>query len=111
MTIYVDALMDWGWVLRGRRVDSCHMFTDCVSLDELHAMALRIGLRLAWFQSSKSAPHYDLTASRRTAAITLGAVEVDRRTAAAIWRNRRDQVSAARPDDSCDLTSRRGHVL
>jgi hypothetical protein len=89
VTVYVDALEDWGWVLRGRRVQSCHMFTDTVELDELHRIALAIGMRLSWFQDKKTAPHYDLTPSRRAAAIAAGAVEVDRHGAVAIWRERR----------------------
>lgn len=88
MTIYIDPLVNWGWVLRGREVESCHMFTDSVDLSELHHMALAIGMKRAWFQN-KSTPHYDLVASRRIKAIELGAVELDRDQAVAIWRARR----------------------
>lgn len=89
MTVYVDPLEDFGWVLRGRRVQSCHMFTDTVELDELHRIALAIGMKLSWFQDKPRAPHYDLTPRRRAAAIAAGAVEVDRKGAVAIWRERR----------------------
>lgn len=89
MTVYVDPLEAWGWKLRGRDVKSCHMFTDTLELDELHRVALVIGMRLSWFQDKKTAPHYDLTPSRRAAAIAAGAVEVDRHAAVAIWRARR----------------------
>lgn len=93
MTVYVDPLEDFGWVLRGRRVQSCHMFTDTVELDELHRVALAIGMKLSWFQDKKSCPHYDLTPSRRAAAIAAGAVEMDRRGAVAIWRARREFIA------------------
>ncbi|WP_175795472.1 DUF4031 domain-containing protein [Burkholderia multivorans] len=93
MTIYVDALENWGWRLRGRLVPSCHMFTDAADLEELHVFAERIGMRRSWFQLHRVAPHYDLTSSRRTAAVQLGAVEVGRREASEIWRARREAVA------------------
>ncbi|WP_293195808.1 DUF4031 domain-containing protein [Ottowia sp.] len=93
--MYVDPLQDFGWVLRGRRVQNCHLFTDSLDLAELHAVAAAIGMRLSWFQSaSRVAPHYDLTASRRALAIAAGAREVSRREAAAIWRQRRSDAGA-----------------
>lgn len=74
MAVYVDHLLDWGWRL-GR---SCHLVAD--SEVELHAFARRLGLKRAWFQEppKASVPHYDLTARRRVAAITAGAIELDR---------------------------------
>lgn len=89
MAIFVDRLTNWGWVMRGRKVQSCHMFTDSVDLEELHLFALRIGMRRAWFQPHRIAPHYDLTPSRARAAVQLGAIEVDRRQASDIWKARR----------------------
>lgn len=74
--IYVDPLNNWGWVLNGKVTTSCHMFTDTVDLDELHAMAVKIGMRLDWFQDREGFPHYDLTASRRALAVERGAIEV-----------------------------------
>ena len=56
----------------------CHMMTDG-DIEELHAMALSIGLRRAWFQDHSLHPHYDLTASKRAAAIRAGAVTVSSR--------------------------------
>lgn len=94
MTVYVDQLEAWGWVLRGRTVQSCHLFTDTVELDELHAVAKAIGMKRSWFQDKPTAPHYDLTASRRAAVVALGVVEVDRHTAVAIWRQRREYLRA-----------------
>ena len=40
--------------------------------------ALSMGLRREWFQP-KSTPHFDLTADTRTRAVTMGAIELDRR--------------------------------
>lgn len=87
MTVYVDPLMSHGWRLYGRPVQNCHLFTDG-ELEELHALARQIGMKRSWFQP-KSTSHYDLTPSRRTAAIAAGAVEVNRRRAVEIWRARR----------------------
>ncbi|MBV6321976.1 DUF4031 domain-containing protein [Duganella violaceipulchra] len=95
MAIYVDNLEPWGWVLRGRKVDSCHMFTDQVDLFDLHAMAAAIGMRRSWFQDKRAAPHYDLVASRRADAIARGAVPLDRAASAAIWKARRDLLAAS----------------
>lgn len=58
------------------RMRMCHMMAD--TLDELHAMAARLGLRRAWFQP-KSSPHYDVCQSKRALAVQYGAIEVDRR--------------------------------
>lgn len=77
MTIYVDALVRHGWRLRGNSVQNCHLLTDG-PIEELHAFAKRIGMRREWFQE-KSAPHYDLTATRRRQAVAQGAIELDRR--------------------------------
>lgn len=71
MSVYVDKERN-GF---GRMV-MCHMFAD--TLPELHAMASAIGMDRAWFQPL-SFPHYDVSLSRRAAAIQRGAIEVDRR--------------------------------
>ncbi len=73
MTVYVDPLMNHGWILRGRPTKSCHMFAD--TLGELHSLALWIGMKRSWFQDHKLLPHYDLTLSRRTRALQGGAIE------------------------------------
>ena len=88
MTVYVDPLLARGWKMRGRAVKSSHLFTDQVELDELHAFALRIGLRFEWFQNHDRLPHYDVTPSRRAAAVRAGAVEVDSRESCRIMRAR-----------------------
>lgn len=53
------------------------MMTDQKALTELHDMARKIGMKRAWFQDHSFHPHYDLTESRRKAAILLGAVEAN----------------------------------
>lgn len=95
MTVYVDPLMDFGWKLRGKPVQNCHMFTDELDLSALHSLAAKVGMKLAWFQNSSSAPHYDLTPSRREIAVMFGAVEVDRNLSCEIWKARRDAVRPA----------------
>ena len=75
MSVYVDVLRDFGWKIRGRRVRNAHLIAD--SLEELHELASRIGLRREWFQP-KSFPHYDLTPKRRERAIAAGAIALER---------------------------------
>ena len=70
MTIYVDDMMPH------RSGLWCHMMTDG-DLEELHAMAERIGLQRRWFQKKDPRfPHYDLRESRRNLAIRYGAKAV-----------------------------------
>lgn len=84
MSCYVDALM----CVQARerqayRVGArnghqwCHLWADDTA--QLHALAEKIGLRREWFQDKKDFPHYDLTPSRRVAAIKAGAREVSLR--------------------------------
>jgi hypothetical protein len=63
----------------------CHMVAD--SLDELHAMAERIGVKRRWFQSRVSLPHYDICKSKRALAVKYGAKEIDRKELAAFIRS------------------------
>jgi hypothetical protein len=71
-TVYVDQFPARGW---GKWNGGAHMLAN--DLDALHAMAARLGLRRAWFQSSSRFAHYDLTASRRALAVRFGAVEIE----------------------------------
>jgi hypothetical protein len=75
MSIYVDTAM---FLLRERRM--CHMFSP--DLEELHAMAARIGIERRWFQDPLtmrvSWPHYDIDEPRRLAAVGHGAIECDK---------------------------------
>ena len=92
VSVYVDTLRSNGWVLRGRRVQNCHMLAD--TLDELHAMARQVGMRIEWFQPSPpaSADHYDLTARRRADAVAHGAIELDDEALVKLLRSRRRSV-------------------
>jgi hypothetical protein len=85
MAVYVDTLLAWGSAgnyqdKQAERVGAknghqwCHMWAD--TLDELHDMAKKIGLKRAWFQKKEHLPHYDLTPGRRAVAVKKGAVEV-----------------------------------
>jgi len=77
MAVYVDPLFDYGWKLG----PSCHMTAD--TLEELHDMADKIGMKRSWFQmSKKDVPHYDLVASKRKLAVKHGAIELSRNEAA-----------------------------
>ena len=73
MSVYVDPIRKVDF---GRWKYACHMIAD--SLDELHSMAVHIGLKHEWYQP-KSWPHYDLLRFRRKEAIERGAIELDRR--------------------------------
>jgi len=53
-----------------------HLLAD--SLDELHAMADRIGLKRRWFQGHGT-PHYDICQQYRQRAVECGVVVIDRR--------------------------------
>lgn len=55
-------------------------------------MATAIGLKMAWFQDSKSLQHYDLIESKRKAAIRLGAVEHGRSEMVAFIREQRRTI-------------------
>ena len=96
MAVYVDPVFACKPNRRWRWSSACHMFAD--SLDELHAMASKLGLRREWFQGGDSLQHYDLTGGKRQQAVRLGAVEVDRRFAADfVIRSRRSCEKCDKP--------------
>jgi len=69
MTVFVDdAKNPFG------RMIMCHMRAD--TLDELHAMAVKIGVSRRHFQDHPKHPHYDICKSKRVLAINLGAKPV-----------------------------------
>jgi len=84
MSVYVDTARN-----KFYRYRMSHMLAD--SLEELHAMAEKLGLRRSWFQP-KSSPHYDLCQSKRARAVELGAIEVDRRQVVEIIKRLRGSV-------------------
>jgi len=64
----------------------CHMVAD--TLDELHAMADRIGMQRRWYQGPPATawPHYDIALTKRALAVDAGAVEIRWRDAPAVAR-------------------------
>jgi uncharacterized protein DUF4031 len=71
MTVYVDdAVHPW----RGQRW--AHLMAD--TLQELHAMAARLGIPRRAFQNKTSGAHYDVTAETREQAIAYGATPISR---------------------------------
>lgn len=70
-----------------------HMVADTV--EELHAMADKIGVKRVFFQERKH-PHYDVCVSKRKLAIQHGAKEV----------TEREIVQLAR---RADVNAKRGH--
>lgn len=96
MSVYVDdAVTLW----RGKRW--AHLMAD--TLDELHAMAARLGMPRRAFQDKSSGAHYDLTEELREQALRFGAVAIsrhrDRDQVRAIIRVARSQWSGLRTDD------------
>ena len=78
MTVYVDDMNMRADVPNGARTVRgiwSHMFAD--TREELDAMADTIGLRRSWIQyPGTHREHYDVTKSRRAAALRAGAVEL-----------------------------------
>lgn len=73
--------------------DSIHL-TSTESMQELHAFANRMGLRLSWFQPHPVHPHYDLTTPNALKrAIEAGAVQLTPHEFVAAYRARNAQVN------------------
>lgn len=73
MTVYVDNFLEA--MVPSKWKGGGHMLAS--SLEELHAMADRIGLQRAWFQDDGTFPHYDLTRAKRKLAIECGATPIE----------------------------------
>lgn len=70
MTVYVDDMK-----APYRRMIMCHMIAD--TDEELHAMALRIGVQRKWHQKPNTPhSHYDICLAKRALAVEHGAVEI-----------------------------------
>jgi len=81
MTIYVDAMINNRWKLRGKIVKNCHMWSD-KGKDELLDFAEKIGLKRSWVQVSRSRLiHFDLVEKYRNKAIQDGAIPLERKKA------------------------------
>ena len=94
MRVYVDPNLPWPKVAGWRYGSVSHMYAD--TLPELHALAARIGLKRSWFQPHPLLPHYDLTPSRRIAAVGCGAVEVTHAAMVARMRESRLAIVASK---------------
>lgn len=68
MTVYVDNAR-----ARFGRMVMCHMVAD--TEDELHALAMGIGMSREWYQGD----HYDVSLHKRALALKAGAVTISRR--------------------------------
>jgi len=73
MAVYVDDVRH-----RYGRMIMCHLWAD--TLEELHAMADRIGVQRKWFQRPPGASweHYDISLGKKALAIKYGSVLTDR---------------------------------
>ena len=81
MVVYVDDMK-----ARYGRMIMFHMVAD--TLEELHAMADKIGVARKWYQGPPKTrrQHYDISLTKRALAVSFGAVEITWREAAAITR-------------------------
>ena len=104
MTLYVDDLVEWGapgqykgtHAAQAERVGArhghqwCHLFADDPDCEELHTFAIRLGMHRQWFHKDKwGCGHYDLVPTKRALAVRLGVIELDRKTAVAVWQRQR----------------------
>ena len=79
VTIYVDGVQDTPEGATAFRFKNfSHMVSD-TSKEELTAFAVRLGLKLEWFQDKPFAQHFDITKTKRALAVRLGAVQVTSR--------------------------------
>lgn len=84
MSVYVDeAIHPW------KNKMWAHLVAD--TLDELHDFALKLGLKREWYQVSKGVGHYDITASKREAAIKLGAIDDREKVVKIVKRYRKNR--------------------
>lgn len=74
-----------------RRMIMCHMMAD--TLEELHAMADKIGVNRKWFQP-ESSPHYDICLEKKKLALAAGAQEADRYKIVELIRKYREEKKA-----------------
>lgn len=83
MSVYVDNMR-----AKFGRMILCHMIAD--TSEELHQMANRIGLKRQWCQHEGTPKeHYDVSLTRRSIAVQLGAIEVSRRQLVTKLRDRK----------------------
>lgn len=95
MAVYVDPLNDWGFILKGRPRQTCHMVADTDG--ELHRMARRMGVNPAWFRrgddTNQYRRHYEITAPFRHIVLRNGATPVSHRQLATMIAQARKKVT------------------
>ena len=95
MAVYVDTMR----AAFGRMV-MCHMIAD--SREELDAMADAIGVQRKWIQHAGThLEHFDVSLTKKAAAIQRGAIEISMRELAAKCR-------AKRSDEATDAPTSKG---
>jgi hypothetical protein len=72
------------------RLKLSHMVAD--TLEELHAMADKVGVSRKYFQAKPERPHYDICKSSKLMAIKLGAQEVDDRVIIEMFNNQLNNI-------------------
>jgi hypothetical protein len=93
MTVYIDDMYRYAiGEFRGMRMS--HMIAD--GDEELHAIAVRIGMKPEWFQGD----HYDVPLNRRDHAIAAGAVPVTYRQAGAMRRRLAVEGRCGTPEEA-----------
>lgn len=70
--VYVDLPAYNGWLLHGKPVLSCHLFTDG-PLERLHRLAELIHIPRFDFNNKGLVPRYDISEGSRRAACSMGA--------------------------------------
>lgn len=92
MPVYVDDMR-----AKFGRMVMCHMVAD--TLEELHAMADRIGVARRWYQGPPVTrfPHYDIALSKRELAVQAGALQIRWREAPAVARRCLAAMAAQSP--------------
>ncbi|MFI1580053.1 DUF4031 domain-containing protein [Embleya sp. NPDC020630] len=93
MAVYVDEITHYPNAARIkglRHTHWSHLTAD--TQEELHEFAARLGLKRAWYQAHEYRWHYDVTPNVRSAALRLGAVEIDRYGLAAVVNARRVEL-------------------
>lgn len=93
MTVYIDDMYRYTIGQFGGMKMS-HMIAD--EEEELHLMAVRLGLRRAWHQGD----HYDVPLDARFIAISLGVIEITYRQASAMRRRRVVEGLCGDPDEA-----------
>jgi Protein of unknown function (DUF4031) len=100
MTVYVDDMYLYSMGQFGRMKMS-HMLAN--TTEELVAMARKIGVPAKWIQHAGSHDeHFDIAMTKRDLAISLGAVRITMKQAAAMNARRRATGELGNPADACE---------